>query len=246
MRTVLFKVYPAAPARDTLLKSSNRIAPHKNHICVIYCKKTIFTASIIMKILLSLLMTLTVLPGQAQQSDTLYIYDLFTDGDYTPRYSGDKLGGTMIHFSFGGNAGVSAAVNTKLSGIRTRKLIAKKAWMAGIMIIKPLNKPIKIFIKGKAIQEGNFGRKRTIPVNDTLVVDTVRQGLQYYAPKYHWKSPLLAPDYADSVSYVNQGTYFHDCFKRRKKRMRLLPLLQPAIVWQYDSESGKLINMKPQ
>jgi hypothetical protein len=195
-----------------------------------------------MKIVLSICMIVTGLLASAQQNDTLYIYDLYTDGDYNPRYSGDNTGGSIINFLFDNNA--AATIHTKLNGIQSKKLVARKAWMAGIMIVKPVNSTIKIFIKGEATIRGPLRRNRIIFVNDSLVIDTVRQGFQYYAPRYRWKSPLLSADYPESVSYVNQGTYFHDCFKRRKKRIRLLPLLQASIMWQYDSESGKLTKLK--
>jgi hypothetical protein len=195
-----------------------------------------------MKIVLSICMIVTGLLASAQQNDTLYIYDLYTDGDYNPRYSGDNLGGGMISFLFDNNTTVT--IRAKLSGVQSKKLLARKAWMAGIMIVKPVNTTIKIFIKGTATIQGPLRGNRMLFVNDSLVIDTVRQGFQYYAPRYRWKSPLLSADYPESVSYVNQGTYFHDCFKRRKKRVRLLPLLQSSIIWQYDSQSGKLTKLK--
>jgi hypothetical protein len=195
-----------------------------------------------MKIVLSICMIITGLLALAQQKDTLYIYDLYTDGDYNPRYSGDIIGGSRISFLFDNN--VTVTIRTKPSGVQSKKLLARKAWTAGIMIVKPVNSTIKFFIQGTATIQGPLRGNRIIFVNDSLVIDTVRQGFQYYAPKYRWKSPLLSADYAESVSYVNQGTYFHDCFKRRKKRIRLLPLLQASIIWHYDSESGKLTKLR--
>jgi hypothetical protein len=194
-----------------------------------------------MKLFLSICMIVTGLLASARQNDTLYIYDLYTDGDYNPRYPGDNLGGSMISFSFLNNA--TATIRTKLNGVQSKKLLARKAWMAGIMIVKPVNSTIKIYIKGTATIHGPQRGNRLVFVNDSLVIDTVRQGFQYYAPKYRWKTPLLSADFPESVRYVNQGTYFHDCFKRRKKRSRLLPLLKSSILWQYDGESGKLTKL---
>ncbi len=198
-----------------------------------------------MKKLIVICMVLTGLVASAQQNDTLYIYDLYTDGDYTYRHTGENIGGVAIRFSFDNTAEVT--INAKSSDVHFRKVIAKKAWMAGIMVVKPKYQSIKIYVKGEAKMEGSLRRDRIIPINDSLTADTIKPGFQYYLPLYKWKSPLLSGDYPESFSYVNQGTYLHECLRLGKKRGRkLIPVLQAAVLWQYNSESKRLIKVLKQ
>jgi hypothetical protein len=175
----------------------------------------------------------------AQSYDTLYIYDIWSAGDFEPRYSGGTLGSKGLQIFV--DAGTEIKLDADKYGVASKRVIAQKAKLSALRIIKPRYQPVTLVLRGTSVYSEALSRNVTMQLNDTLYIDTVTAGQQHLVPRYYWNRPLMRGDFPSGYSYTGKGTYFHSCFKRKKKWKRLRSLLSQSVQWQYNYATRQVV-----